>query len=101
MRKFLIVILSILVIAGIAIGVIVYKTNQTEPSICLKEYFEKLNNKEYDAMYDYVKTNTSKEDLVSKLHVFNEFTQAVERMIAGEYVDTEYEGKEIHTCRKY
>ena len=39
--------------------------------------------------------NTSKEDLVSKLHVFNEFTQAVERMIAGEYVDTEYEGKEI------
>ena len=67
MKKFLIVILCILVIAVISIGVIVYKTNQTEPSICLKEYFEKLNNKEYDAMYDYVKTNTSKEDFVTRI----------------------------------
>ena len=67
MKKFLIVILCILVIAGIAIGIIVYKTNQTEPSICLKEYFKKLNNKEYDAMYDYVKTNTSKEDFVTRI----------------------------------
>ena len=67
MKKFLIVILCILVIAGIAVGVIVYKTNQTEPSLCLKEYFEKLNNKEYDAMYDYVKTNTSKEDFVTRI----------------------------------
>lgn len=67
MKKILIVILWILVIAGIAIGIIVYKTNQTEPSICLKEYFEKLNNKEYDAMYDYVKTNTSKEDFVTRI----------------------------------
>ncbi len=67
MKKILIVILCILVIAVISIGVIVYKTNQTEPSICLKEYFEKLNNKEYDAMYDYVKTNTSKEDFVTRI----------------------------------
>ena len=67
MKKFLIVILCILIVVGIAIGVIVYKTNQTEPSICLKEYFEKLNNKEYDAMYDYVKTNTSKEDFVTRI----------------------------------
>lgn len=67
MKKFLIAFLCILVIAGIAIGVIVYKTNQTEPSICLKEYFEKLNNKEYDAMYDYVTTNTSKEDFVTRI----------------------------------
>ena len=67
MKKFLIVILFILVIVGIAIGIIVYKTNQTEPSLCLKEYFEKLNNKEYDAMYDYVKTNTSKEDFVTRI----------------------------------
>lgn len=67
MKKFLIVIFCILVIAGIAIGIIVYKTNQTEPSICLKKYFEKLNNKEYDAMYDYVKTNTSKEDFVTRI----------------------------------
>ena len=67
MKKILIVILCILVVAGIAIGIIVYKTNQTEPSLCLKEYFEKLNNKEYDAMYDYVKTNTSKEEFVTRI----------------------------------
>ena len=39
--------------------------------------------------------NSKKEDLNLKLKVFNEFTKAVDRMIAGEYVDTEYEGKEI------
>ena len=37
----------------------------------------------------------SKEDLDTKLKVFNEFSYSVDRMIAGEYVDTEYEGKEI------
>lgn len=36
-------------------------------------------------------------ELAKKLKVFNEFTLAVDRMIAGEYVDTEYEGKEIST----
>lgn len=34
-------------------------------------------------------------ELSTKIKVFNEFTKAVDRMIAGEYVDTEYEGKEI------
>lgn len=33
--------------------------------------------------------------LQEKLDLFSEFTLAVDRMIAGEYVDTEYEGKEI------
>ena len=37
----------------------------------------------------------AKEDLETKLKVFNEFSYSVDRMIAGEYVDTEYEGKEI------
>lgn len=37
----------------------------------------------------------TKEDLNTKLKVFNEFSYSVDRMIAGEYVDTEYEGKEI------
>ncbi len=32
---------------------------------------------------------------IEKIKVFNEFSQAVDRMIAGEYVDTEYEGKKI------
>ena len=34
-------------------------------------------------------------EFTKKLQVFNEFTNAVDRMIAGEYVDTEYEGKDI------
>ena len=37
----------------------------------------------------------SLEELPNKLKVFEEFTLAVDRMIAGEYVDTEYEGKQI------
>ena len=37
----------------------------------------------------------TKEDLDTKLKVFSEFSYSVDRMIAGEYVDTEYEGKEI------
>ncbi len=67
MKKFLIVLLCILIIAGIAIGIIVYRTNQTEPSIALKDYFEKLSNGEYEAMYDYVITDTSKEDFVTRI----------------------------------
>ena len=35
------------------------------------------------------------DELEKKLKVFNEFSVAVDRMIAGEYVDTEYEGKEV------
>lgn len=38
---------------------------------------------------------TKLDEMKIKLKVFNEFTKAVDRMIAGEYVDTEYEGKEI------
>lgn len=35
------------------------------------------------------------EELKNKLKVFNEFSTAVDRMIVGEYIDTEYEGKQI------
>ena len=34
-------------------------------------------------------------ELNNKLKVFNEFSNAIDRMIAGEYVDTELEGKQI------
>lgn len=34
-------------------------------------------------------------ELNNKTKVFNEFTIAIDRMIAGEYVDTEFEGKQI------
>ena len=39
--------------------------------------------------------NTKQEDMKNKIEVFNEFTNAVDRMIAGEYIDTECEGKQI------
>ena len=38
---------------------------------------------------------TMPEELPSKLKVFQEFSYSVDRMIAGEYIDTEYEGKQI------
>lgn len=39
--------------------------------------------------------NSKPEDLSRKIKVFNEFATSVDRMIAGEYIDTEYEGKQI------
>lgn len=38
---------------------------------------------------------SSNEELKNKILVFNEFSNAVDKMIAGEYIDTEYEGKQI------
>ena len=42
---------------------------------------------------DLIKSES--EELKNKLKVFNEFSTAVDRMIVGEYIDTEYEGKQI------
>lgn len=42
---------------------------------------------------DLIKSES--EELKNKLKVFNEFSTAVDRMIAGEYIDTEYGGKQI------
>ena len=39
--------------------------------------------------------NTKKEELNKKIAVFQEFSKAVDRMIAGEFVDIEFEGKPI------
>ena len=39
--------------------------------------------------------NATPQDLPNKLKVFNEFANAIDRMIAGEYIDTEFEGKQI------
>ena len=40
---------------------------------------------------------SQKEDaeITKRTKIFNEFSKAVDRMIAGEYIDTEFEGKEI------
>ena len=53
-----------------------------------------LNNSYMVISQDLSKTKEA-EELKKKLIVFNEFSNAVDRMIAGEYVDTEYEGKQI------
>ena len=39
--------------------------------------------------------SSNEKNLKNKIRAFGEFTKAVDRMIAGEYLDTEYEGKEI------
>ena len=45
--------------------------------------------------YIVISEDLRKEVTSTKLKVFEEFSKAVDRMIAGEYVDTEFEGKEI------
>lgn len=55
-----------------------------------------LNNSYIVISEDIQKTDINKpEELKARMQVFNEFSVAVDRMIAGEYVDTEYEGKKI------
>lgn len=51
-----------------------------------------LLNSAYMVISNELKKN---DNLESKIQAFNELTIATERMIAGEYVDTEFEGKEI------
>ena len=53
-----------------------------------------LNNAYIVISQDLLKTTDEKE-FKTKLKIFNEFSTAVDRMIAGEYVDTEFEGKPI------
>ena len=56
---------------------------------------DSLMNYAYIVISDDLKNTSNPEELSLKLKVFNEFTNAVDRMIAGEYVDTEFEGKPI------
>lgn len=43
----------------------------------------------------YSVQNQYKESFENKVKAFNEFTKAVDKMIAGEYIDTKLEGKQI------
>ena len=54
-----------------------------------------LMNYAYIVISEDLRNTVKKEILDLKLKLFNEFTIAVDRMIAGEYVDTEFEGKPI------
>lgn len=52
-----------------------------------------LNNAYIVIGQDLFQTNTK--ELNKKVKVFGEFSKAVDRMIAGEYIDTEWEGRRI------
>ena len=57
-----------------------------------------LLNQAYIVLSDeilYSAKNQYKENFCEKVRAFNEFSKAVDRMIAGEYLDTELEGKQI------
>ena len=57
-----------------------------------------LLNQAYIVLSDeilYSAENQYKENFCEKVRSFNEFSKAVDRMIAGEYLDTELEGKQI------
>ena len=54
-----------------------------------------LLNSGYITISNDLKNIENINELKNKVKVFNEFSIAVDRMIAGEYKDTEYEGKQI------
>lgn len=57
-----------------------------------------LLNQAYIVISDellYSVDNEYKDNIKNKVRAFNEFTKAVDRMIAGEYLDTELEGQNI------
>ena len=54
-----------------------------------------LFNQAYIVLSEDLKKESVQELLVRKIRSFNEFSKAVDRMIAGEYLDTELENKQI------
>ena len=52
-----------------------------------------LNDAYHVISQDLMHSNT--EEIAKKTRILNEFSKAVDRMIAGEYIDTEWEGKKI------
>ena len=54
-----------------------------------------LLNSGYITISNDLKNIENINELKNKVKVFNEFSIAVDRMIAGEYIDKEYEGKQI------
>ena len=54
-----------------------------------------LFNYAYIAISNNLQKTEDVQELKRKLEIFNEFSVATDRMLAGEYLDTEFEGKEI------
>ncbi len=61
-----------------------------------------LLNRAYIVISGIFKNEKNQEKLTKHIQIFNELSKAVDRMIAGEYVDTEVEGKNIDIkCLEY
>lgn len=59
---------------------------------------DSLLNQAYNVIsneFSYSAQNKYKDNTKNKIRAFNEFTKATDRMIVGEYLDTELEGKQI------
>lgn len=72
------IIIPLLILAvGFAIGVYFY-SNGTDQALTLKEYYRLLANKEYEAMYELVETDISKEDFVTRIKNIYEGIEATD-----------------------
>ena len=56
---------------------------------------DKLLNNSYKIISEDLLKTESEQEIKTKMKIFNEFSTAIDKMIIGEYVDTEYEGKKI------
>ena len=92
--KFKAIFILAIVLVIVALGIFFY-TNRTEPSLALREYFSKLSNKEYEAMYDLVITDMSKEDFVSRIKNIYEGIETTSISIAITTNSTNEEDKEL------
>ena len=54
-----------------------------------------LFNQGYNIISEDLKNTSNLQEIHKKIKIFNEFTIAVGKMIDGEYIDTEFEGKKI------
>ena len=56
---------------------------------------DSLLNQAYIVISETLLNADNKYDLELKIKAFNEFSLAIDRLIAGDYVDTEFEGKDV------
>lgn len=91
------VILPLLIMAvAFVLGVYLY-SNRTEPAIALKQYFKCLSDKNYEAMYEYIITDMSKEDFCTRIKNIYEGIEAkdISIIIAANTKENEEESTNI------
>lgn len=74
-RKLKVIFVLILLCICVAIGLYIY-VNKMESSIVLKEYFSRLQNKEYEKAYELVETEISKEEFINRIQNIYEGIEA-------------------------